>query len=301
MTTPSSQRRADSSLFPDRSVLAVVIACFNGAEHLRTQLDALAAQVFYLPWELVMSDNGSTDETLEICESYKDRLPLTVVQATARQGPAYARNEGVRHSTAPKLVFLDQDDVAAEGYLASMNRALEDNAFVAATMEFERLNTVEARRARRSALAAGIRDDWRPWAYGSALGVRRELFDEVGGFDESMPCGEDVDFCWRIGRDTGSELTLADGAVLHYRLRSTVPALFRQGVLYGRGGAALYRRWYSYGMGRRSIPEAGRSWAAIGWRIVSARDTAARGEALYLLGNRVGCLCGSISEKTLFP
>lgn len=276
-----------------------MIACFNGVAHLGSQLEALAEERPSFEWELVVADNGSTDASRELCDSYRQRLPLTVIDASETRGQAHARNVGAGHSRADKILFLDQDDVIASGYLTCMEAALEHHPFIAASMEYELLNPLWARRARRTALFDGVRAGPRPWTYGCVLGVRREVFARVRGFDEALPSAEDIDLCWRIARDADAELTVAEGAVLHYRLKSSLPEIFHQGRLYGRGGPALYRRWRQDGMARRSWLQVVRSWAGV-LRRLGSREPGARAEALYLLGHRIGCIEGSFVERVVF-
>ena len=98
-----------------------MLACRNAEAHLGGQLEALAAQECDLPWELVVSDNGSTDRSLAIVREYRDRLPrLVVVDSSARRGPAAARNDGVRAAGGSLIVFCDTDDVVGPGWLAGV-------------------------------------------------------------------------------------------------------------------------------------------------------------------------------------
>lgn len=280
--------------------LSVVIACLNGAAHLDEQLCALARESPGSDWEVIVADNGSNDDSKDVCAARVGQLDLQVVDASDKRGQAHARNVGARASKGRKLVFLDQDDVIEPGYLAAVSRALDQHCAVAANMDYELLNAAWAMRARSHGVAGGLRPGLYPWAYGCTLGVRRDVFEAVGGFDEGLPAAEDVDLCWRIRHDTGHELHLVDGAVLHYRLKASAADLFRQGLLYGRGGASLYRKWRAFGMRRRTLVEASRAWAAVGWRLVASKDRGARAEAVYLLGNRVGCVMGSVAERVVF-
>jgi GT2 family glycosyltransferase len=280
--------------------LSVVIPCLNGLPHLIDQLESLAHQEVDVPWELVVSDNGSTDGSVTTCESFAGRLPINVLDSSERAGQAHARNYGARRAAGDKLVFLDQDDVVGPRYLAAMAEALDHHVFVAARMDYQTLNPEWSIRARASSVSSGLRPGLYPWAYGCSLGIRREAFEAVGGFDEGLRCAEDVDFCWRINQQGGVELAYVPDAVVHYRLKSSRRAIFRQGLIYGRGGAELYRRWAQSGMKRRSRREVVRAWLAIGWRMTAARDAGKRAEAWYLLGNRIGCAVGSVRERVLF-
>lgn len=285
---------------PEPVEVSVVMACLNGMPHLVQQLDALAAEDPPFAWEVVVADNGSTDGTLDAIRGYMDRMNMAMVDASARRGQAFARNAGARRATGAKLIFVDHDDVVAPGYLAAMSAALDNAALVAARMDYDRLNNPEVRAARASSISDGLRPGLFPWAYACSLGARRTEFMAVAGFDEALPCAEDVDLCWRLQRDLGAHLSPAGGAVLHYRLKTGWRALFRQGLLYGKGAAALYRRWAAYGMPRRNVVAAARSWASILLRLLRDRDPGRPGEAWYLLGNRLGCLSGSLRERVFF-
>ena len=85
--------------------LSVVLPCRNGAATIAVQLEALAGQSWDGSWELVVVHNGSTDESMQIVEGLRDRLPaLRVVDASAKRRVPAALNEGVRAS-AGRLVW----------------------------------------------------------------------------------------------------------------------------------------------------------------------------------------------------
>ncbi len=280
--------------------VSVIIPCFNGSNVIRAQLEALSTERVSWPWEVVIADNGSSDDSTAVCAAYAGRLFLRLIDASDRRGQAHARNVGARHALGRKLIFLDQDDVISHGYVDHMAAALRQHDFVAASMDHKELNPPWAVESRAFAAERGLRSGLFPWAYGCVLGINRRLFEGVGGFDEDLPCAEDVDLCWRIQRDAGAELFHVREALLRYRLKTSRRDLFFQGMLYGRGGAALYRRWGPAGMSRRSLVDVARSWAAILRRLATTRDRGRRAQAWYLLGNRIGCVMGSIRERVVF-
>jgi glycosyltransferase involved in cell wall biosynthesis len=280
--------------------ISIIIASLNGAAHISEQLDALANERVGVTWEVVIADNGSTDGSQALCAEYLGRLPVRIVDASAKRGQAHARNFGARLARGQKLLFLDQDDVISPGYVTAMGSALERHRFVAAAMEYGQLNSPWSLTARAPAIESGLRPGLFPWAYGCVLAADRNLFNAMGGFDEKLPCAEDIDLCWRIRCKANTELHLVTEAVLHYRLKTTYRGLFAQGLLYGRGGAALFHRWGSSGMPRRSLPDAARSWLAIVWRLCTARESGSRAGAWYLLANRLGSVIGSMQERVIF-
>lgn len=280
--------------------LSVIIPCLNGGTYLARMLRSLADQRLGTDWEVVVADNGSTDDSMGVCRAFASELQLATCDASDRRGQAHARNVGAARASGTNLVFLDQDDEVSPGYLSAVSDALDRHPFVAASREFASLNPVWAVRARGTATSSGLLPGLYPWAYGCTLAVARKCFDAVGGFDEELLCAEDVDFCWRIQRDCPAQLRLVEEAVLRYRFKDSFRDLFRQGMLYGRGGPALYKKWSAYGMERRPVGEVMRSWGAIAWRFLAKHDQGERGEAYYLAGQRLGCLVGSLEHRVLF-
>jgi glycosyltransferase involved in cell wall biosynthesis len=168
--------------------VSVVIATYNGQATLGAQLAALAGQRPSQSWEVIVADNGSTDGTLEVAESFRRQLPrLVVVSAHDQRGPSHARNVGVSVSAAPLLLFVDQDDEMAPGYLQAMVYALGEAELVGARIDHNCLNTEWHGDIRGHWQADGLLTGLLlPAASGCSLGVRREAFDRVGGFDEKL-------------------------------------------------------------------------------------------------------------------
>jgi glycosyltransferase involved in cell wall biosynthesis len=105
----------------------------------------------------VISDNGSTDQSVAIARSYADRLPgLIVVDSSARTGAGYARNVGTRSTSARLLVFCDADDEAAPGWLAAMVAALAHDDFVAGRFDAIKLNDAGTLRSRSLQQSDGL-------------------------------------------------------------------------------------------------------------------------------------------------
>src|SRR5436305_2382407 len=126
---------------PNPLKLSVVIPCLNAAATIAVQLEALAGQSWEGEWEVIVADNGSTDGSREIVESYRGRLPgLRLVDASDRRGQAHARNLGAAAATGDAFLFCDADDEVAPGWLAGLGRALAQYDFVACRYDNEKLN-----------------------------------------------------------------------------------------------------------------------------------------------------------------
>lgn len=122
--------------------LSLVIPCLNAASTITAQLEALANQDYSESWEVIISDNGSTDKTLEIVNQYKSQLPaLNIVDSSDRRGAAHARNVGATVARGEVLLFCDADDEVAPGWMTAMAKALSKYDFVASYVDLEKLNS----------------------------------------------------------------------------------------------------------------------------------------------------------------
>jgi glycosyltransferase involved in cell wall biosynthesis len=229
--------------------LSVVIPCLNAAGTIGVQLDALANQQWEKPWEIIVADNGSTDDSRTIAESYRDRLPnLRIVDASARRGQPYALNCGAAAAAGEALAFCDADDEIAPGWVAAMGEALLQYDFVACRIEFKKLNppwaqTIFQRHAQQHGRL--LKAPFPPYLWhagGGTLGVKKSLHDAVGGFDEALPYLHDTDFCFKVQLQ-GVELHFVSEAVLHIRCRNTLRGLLRQASHWAVYNAQLYKMY----------------------------------------------------------
>jgi glycosyltransferase involved in cell wall biosynthesis len=234
--------------------LSVVIACKNEAHDLPAMLESLTRQRWAGSWEVVIADNGSTDSSASVAESFSDRLPrLVIVDAAERPGPGYARNHGVERSQGAKILFVDGDDEVGDGYLEAMAAALDDAHLVFARIELERLNPPWVRRVWSVPWQQTEPQDWLGFlgfAGSGTLGIRRSVFEAIGGFDcrPQHSQFEEADLCWRVQLAGYSGPVLVRDAVLHYRLPTELSAVFRRARSYARGHLALHDVYKEHGM-----------------------------------------------------
>lgn len=238
---------------------SVVLAAYNAERTLADQLDALAPQLAG-GVEVLVCDNGSDDDTRRIAERYAAKgMPLRVVDASARRGPAAARNIGAAHARGALLLFCDADDVVADGWLETMIGTLATADLVAGRLDGRALNT--ANRASVSwEVSADIRMPfWTRLGAGASsnLGVRKAAFDAVAGFDERLRTGEDVDLCWRV-QLAGFTFARSRRAVVLSRQRDGRRAVFRQAYAYGAGNRALRIKYRLHIEADRGRPPQGR-------------------------------------------
>lgn len=180
--------------------VSVVIPTYNRWPMVREAVDSVLAQTFG-DFELIVVDDGSADGTAQRLAGYSPRLR---VLRQPRRGVAAARNVGVRDSAGAIVAFLDSDDLW-------QRRKLEAQvAFMTARPEVRICQTEEIwiRGGRRINPKTRHRkpsgDIFRPslelcLVSPSAVMMTRELFEQVGGFDEAFTVCEDYDLWLRIG------------------------------------------------------------------------------------------------------
>lgn len=281
-----------------------MIPTFNGAQVIRDQLDSIARQNGSDGIEVIVSDNGSTDGTLDLVRPYAGSFGrLTVLDSSSRRGVAHARNAGAEAATGDAIIFCDQDDVVGAEWLAAMRSALVAHPFVAARLDHRRLNPGWTRQYFGEPQAAGLANTtppYLPYAWGGTIGVHRDIHIATGGFDESFgQGGEDNDYCYRLQR-SGTPLTFVPGAVIHYRHRQRLSAIYEQSHGYGLASARVLKRYQDRGMGRPSQLRAIGAWISLPLLTpVRVRSQAGRARLVSRLGWRVGRLEGSIKDRVL--
>jgi glycosyltransferase involved in cell wall biosynthesis len=288
--------------------LSVVIPCFNCAGTLPAQLEALSGQDWAGGWELIVVDNGSTDATTAVAGAFSHRLPnLRILHATKRKGPAYARNTGAGAASGDAILFCDGDDIVGPNWLTAMGEALAVHEFVGGRLVVTEINEpwiVESRPEVMNLQNHGVltTHGYLPWASSSNMGIRRGLFEEVGGFSESMPALEDVDFCWRI-QHLGVKLVAAPESFIHYRLRGTYLGIFHQSRIYAENFVLLCKQYQPMGFAPPfpSVKSLLRNWVKLLRELPRVHDRKDRGEWMWYAGWRWGCFTGSLKHRFFVP
>ena len=284
--------------------LSVIIPCFNAANTLAQQLEALANQQWSEPWEIIIADNGSTDDSLAIVEQYRTKLPqLRVIDASQHRGSAYARNKGAAVAKGEAIAFCDADDEVAEGWVSAIGEALSQHEFVACRFDCEKLNETWTTDYRSEQLQTTGPIEYKypaylPHAAGASLGVKRSVHQAIGGFDETLLCLEDTDYCWRL-QLAGTELHFIPEATIYYRFRHTARGLYAQARLWGEYNVFLYKKYRALGMSPLSWQASLKAWLHLfkcTWQIFTRKY---RAKWLWLLAWRVGRLQGCLKHRVL--
>jgi len=279
--------------------LSVVIPCYNAEATISEQLDALVNQHWKHGWEVVAADNGCTDHTMEIVRSYSRKLPLRIVDASARRGQPFALNMGAEAARGRSLAFCDADDVVGEGWLEAIGNALQKYYFVASRIEFRRLNpewlcAIRGCHQQERGLQMIWYPPYLPHAGGGTIGVRKKLHRWVGGFDESLPYLHDTDFCFKLEL-AGFNCHFEPSALIHVRFNQDGEREFRQARRWAEYNVKVYKRYRNLlGMkAERPWSRYLRQWPGLIQKLVTAKDTKRR-RLMWSLGWHIGLLEGSI-------
>lgn len=247
---------------------SVIMPCYNAEETLSVQLEALADQSITDPWEMILVDNGSTDNSSCIAEEYQCRIAnLIIIRASKRQGAGYARNEGVAQARSQHVAICDADDIVDKNWVAAMAAALETHGLVSGRLLFDKLNNPALAEQFELSWQKGVkRFKFWPYAVGCNMGVRRDLHDMIGGWDENFLRADDLDYSWRL-KLKGIEPYYEPDAIVHYRIGRTKHSVARTYRFFKAAGEShyfLYKRFKPYGMPpRRANSEIVCSWLKI--------------------------------------
>ena len=185
--------------------VSVVIPTHNRAHTLKRALDSVLAQRG-VSFEVIVVDDGSTDETRELIASSPHLLPREGAKVKyfyqPNRGPAAARNLGIVRTSAQFIAFLDSDDEWLPGKLAAQLQFFEENPdyLICQTEEIwirngKRVNPMK----KHKKFGGWIFEKCLPLCIvsPSAVMMRREFFDRIGLFDESFPACEDYELWLR--------------------------------------------------------------------------------------------------------
>ena len=184
-------------------LVSAIIPTYNRWPMVGEAVESVLAQTA-ADYELIVVDDGSTDETRRRLRGYGARL---TVLTQSRRGVSAARNRGASRASGKYLAFLDSDDFWHPGKLRRQLDFMESNPQVeiCQTDEIWIRNGVRVNPRRKHRKLSG--DIFRAslglcLVSPSAVMMRRELFERAGGFDESLPVCEDYDLWLRISKDT---------------------------------------------------------------------------------------------------
>ncbi len=183
----------------DLPLVSVIIPTFNRGYCLAETVRSVLKQRF-MDFELIVVDDGSTDETLQVLENFPS---VQVIHLPGNRGVSFARNRGIEEARGTLICFLDSDDLWEKSKLEAQVTWMQEHpdCKVLHTDEVWIRNGVRVNPMNKHQKFSG--DIFRKClplciVSPSSVMLRKSVLDEIGGFDESMPVCEDYDLWLRI-------------------------------------------------------------------------------------------------------
>ena len=203
-------------------LVSVVIATYNRAALLPETVESILTQSFQ-DFELIVVDDGSTDDTRDVLAHYKGRVQYIYQE---NRGPSAARNLGARHSKAKWISFQDSDDLCLPQHLRTLHayvQAHPDCGMVFANGNYlggpeHNRDAIIPRAKSRGLAGRAVRlDDLfnKSIVRLQAALISRRSYEEIGGHDESLRICMDLDLSFRLM--TRFPVAYIDESVFLYR------------------------------------------------------------------------------------
>jgi glycosyltransferase involved in cell wall biosynthesis len=199
-----------------RPQVSVLIPVYNGKEFIRDSVNA-ALEQRDVAVEVIVIDDGSTDETPQILAEYGDKI---VVLRQKNGGHVNARNNGAKIANGEWLAFLDADDLWRPEKLARQLALARPEVGMVYTDRENFGDTERVKKTGSADYALYNGDIFEPLLMGNFIPVasvmiRRDWFDRLGGFDESLRVVEDWDMWFRFSSAGGITEVVRDPLTLY--------------------------------------------------------------------------------------
>lgn len=189
----------------EKPLVSVVMPAYNAEKTIKEAIESILNQT-YKNFEFIIVNDGSTDRTLNIIESYakKDRR-IAVLNNGKNCGIAATRNNGTKKAKGKYIAVHDADDISLPDRLEKQKEFLEKNPAVGVVGSF--LEIFDDKTKRIIGVRKYPKEDKKlrkmiffvcPIAQPAAM-IRKEAFDKIGFYDEKYPPSEDIDLWFRIG------------------------------------------------------------------------------------------------------
>ena len=184
--------------------VSVIVPAYNISTYIEDALQSLERQSFK-KFEVLIVDDGSTDNTPEIVKSFCQRDPRFRLLQKQNGGLASARNYGIRHAKGEYIALLDGDDIYHPDKLVThviqLDRSKEIGVVYSASRAIREdgkptFMVLSGKPIKSDPLLALLCKNF--IGHGSNAVFRRSIFDEIGGFEETLRSCEDIDFWLRV-------------------------------------------------------------------------------------------------------
>lgn len=224
----------------DMPKVSIITPCYNNVTTIFETIESVNGQT-YENIEMIIVNDGSTDQTEEKVKAYIDSNKAGNITFITHpnQGPSRSRNSGARLATGKYLLFLDADDKIAPSFVASCVAVLEKNKDI--NIVYTDGEFFGAKTGRWNLPAFKLTSFLGQNCIPMTSMVHREVFNKVGGFDESLHFTEDWELWIKIIKEFGPGVHQINEPLFFYRKRHDKSSLtdnknkneiFEKSVLY---------------------------------------------------------------------
>ena len=245
---PAEPREVPQSAATRAPLVSIIIPCYNAQNFVAAAITSALRQT-HIPCEIIVVDDGSTDDSVHIARSFADRLCLLTQH---NQGAPAARNAGLAQASGEYIQFLDADDELFPDKIDTCLQAFSEDVDIVFTGYLD--EDAERRRGgswlrRLAYLAQGAPLKWDPHDPGSsalrypvstnAPLFRRDILRRVGGWNESIRNNQDIELIFRLA-SSGARFRQIDRPLVRVRAHDS-PTRIRnrsdshRGVLHATG------------------------------------------------------------------
>jgi len=225
---------------PNSSNISVIIPVYNDPNGIRDTLNSLVNQDYPADrFEIIVVDNGSTDNTIGIVEEYINNYPelIRLVSEDSIQSSYAARNKGIVSSKGSVIAFIDADMTVDTDWLMKIDQSLQKDQweYLACGVEiYGNTNSIYEKYNKLTGfpIKSYVNNDH--YAPTCCLAVRKRVFDELGLFDSRFVSRGDFEFGNRVYR-SGKELYYQPDIGMRHPARSSFKGLYKKIFRVGRG------------------------------------------------------------------
>lgn len=227
--------------------VSIVIAVYNRAGEIGACIESLLRLAYpRAKREIIVVDDGSTDDTSAVVSQYDVKL----ITQEKNRGQSAARNAGVAEAKGEIVAFIDSDCIAEPGWLRELVPYFLDsrNVLVGGYVDsFFRESLLDRYEEAKSPLnmgetvLTGCGEESDFYVPTCNVLIKKDVYLQVGGLDEGLRVGEDVDFCWKL-KEAGFRLAYVPKGRVRHKHRNQLGEIFKRRFDYGTSEPVLYAR-----------------------------------------------------------
>ena len=188
---------------------SIVCPTYNSSKFIHKTVDCLLNQTYH-NFEVIFSDDGSTDNTLEILEKFRKKFVQkninTKILKNKHNGPGFARNEALKYSSNQWISFIDSDDLWTDEKLEKVNKIVENNNEINCVLHRQNYIKINGKVKKHDfdkyynpTISSHQQIFKSNFLAMSAVSIKKELILSAGGFNEDYLNAQDYDLWLKIG------------------------------------------------------------------------------------------------------